>query len=63
MTGTSSDTVLLASRTPFDIDGCTAIVEKLAGELVAAGNLDHAIRCVLAWDEAMAAQQTWSAAV
>ncbi|QDV08850.1 Peptidase family M3 [Planctomycetes bacterium Poly30] len=63
MTGTSHDTVLLASRTHFDLDACSASVKQLAAELRATNGLDEAIRCVLAWDGAMAAQQNWSAAV
>lgn len=63
MTEASSDTVLAASRVPFDIEACTASVIALAAKLGQAADVEAAAASILEWDDLMAAQQNWSSAV
>ena len=59
----ATDTVLQASRGPFDLEAATARVDEISKELRAATSLDQAVACVLQWDELRKSQADWSSAI
>ena len=59
----ATDTVLQASRGPFDLEAATARVDEISNELRAATSLDQAVACVLQWDELRKSQADWSSAI
>ena len=56
------DTVLQASREPFDIKAAKALAEEIASALRASMTVDEAVACVLRWDQLRSDQGTWTAA-
>jgi M3 family oligoendopeptidase len=57
------DTVLQASREPFDVAAAVAEVREIASALCGASSVEEAVACVLRWDQLRADQITWTAAI
>lgn len=57
------DTVLQASREPFDVAATVAEARKIASALRDASTVEDAVACVLRWDQLRSDQITWTAAI
>ena len=59
----AKDTVLQASREPFDLVAAGAEARAAAADLRAAFTVEEAIDCVLRWDRLRADLSTWISAI